>query len=114
MQALVVSRKLRVAERQSSARERLSLTGCEGRGVIEVDPMKVEAREFRASRKSLDEVTGCLSSERALTRPQLSFQRARIDSVWRSFVDAWGGPERESAATARGAEALLDCSARRG
>lgn len=113
VQQLVVAGKFRIAERYASTCERFPLSGCEGRGVVEVDTVKVEPSEFRVSRKSLDEVTRCLSREGMLTRPQLSFQKSRIDQ-WRSFVDAWGGPERKSAATARGAEALLDCSARRG
>ena len=115
MQALVVPSKFRLAEHHSSARKRFSLAGGEGRGVVEVHSVEVEAGELGMFGESLDEVIGGVSREGLFTRSQLSFQEASVDQYGvASRTHDEEDRARRSAATARGAEALLDCSARRG
>lgn len=80
--------KLRVAECYSLARKRFSLAGCERRRIIEVDPVKAEVGEFGASGESFDEAAGRLGREGPVTRPQIFFQEASIDQLWRSFAGA--------------------------
>ena len=115
VQQLIVPGEFRISERYASTRERFPLTVGQGRRVVEVDAVKVETGEFRESAESIDELPGRFSRQGPHTRSELSLEEAGIDSVQRSCARSWQERlEAGGTATARGAEALLDCSARRG